>query len=147
MLRGAPADDPPTATEDWIPDDRFAKSNTLLRKGIGLGKSPLCQRRAVRYAKEIQRLENQVDPIFCSASSARSPTEIASVTATLCAQTRMAWQQSAAAEQQATINPSPGQAAIDKLRHPPEPEVGFMLISGGISLAYNVQIAAMPSTL
>ncbi len=45
------------------------------------------------------------------------------------------------AEQQATIDPSAVQAAIEKLRQHPEPEVGFMRISGGISPAYNVQTA------
>lgn len=45
------------------------------------------------------------------------------------------------AEQQATINPSAVQAAIEKLHKHPEPEVGFMRISGGISPAYNVQTA------
>jgi IS5 family transposase len=44
-------------------------------------------------------------------------------------------------EQQATIDPSAIQAAIEKLRKHPEPEVGFMRISGGISPAYNVQTA------
>jgi transposase len=43
------------------------------------------------------------------------------------------------AEQLATIDPSAVQAAIEKLRKHPEPEVGFMRISGGISPAYNVQ--------
>ena len=45
------------------------------------------------------------------------------------------------AEQQATIDPSAVQAAIEKLRQHPEPEVGFMRISGGISPGYNVQTA------
>jgi len=45
------------------------------------------------------------------------------------------------AEQRATIDPSGVQAAIEKLRKHPEPEVGFMRISGGISPAYNVQTA------
>ena len=45
------------------------------------------------------------------------------------------------AEQQATIDPSGVQAAIEKLRKHLEPEVGFMRISGGISPAYNVQTA------
>jgi transposase len=43
--------------------------------------------------------------------------------------------------EQATIEPSAVQAAIEKLRTHPEPEVGFMRISGGISPAYNVQTA------
>jgi hypothetical protein len=43
------------------------------------------------------------------------------------------------AEQQATIDPSALQAAIDKLRHHPELKMDFMRISGGISLGYNVQ--------
>jgi transposase len=45
------------------------------------------------------------------------------------------------AEQQATIDPAAVQAAIEKLRQHPEPEVGFMRISGGITPAYNVQTA------
>jgi IS5 family transposase len=45
------------------------------------------------------------------------------------------------AEQQLAIDPSAIQAAIDKLRQHPEPEVGFMRISGGISPGYNVQTA------
>jgi len=45
------------------------------------------------------------------------------------------------AEQLATIDPSAVQAAIEKLKQHPEPEVGFMRISGGISPAYNVQTA------
>ena len=45
------------------------------------------------------------------------------------------------AEQQAMIDPSAVQAAIEKLRKHPEPEVGFMRISGGISPGYNMQTA------
>ena len=45
------------------------------------------------------------------------------------------------AEQQATIDPSAVQAAIEKLRKHPEPEVAFMRIAKGISPAYNVQTA------
>jgi hypothetical protein len=45
------------------------------------------------------------------------------------------------AEQQATIDPSAVQAAIEKLHKYPEPEVGFMRIAGGISPGYNVQTA------
>ena len=45
------------------------------------------------------------------------------------------------AEQQGTIDPSAVQAAIEKLRKHPEPEVGFMRIAGGVSPGYNVQTA------
>ncbi len=44
-------------------------------------------------------------------------------------------------EQQVTIDPSAVQAAIEKLSKHPEPEVGFMRISGGTSPGYNVQTA------
>jgi transposase len=44
-------------------------------------------------------------------------------------------------EQQASIDPSALQAAIEKLKQHPEPEVGFMRVAGGVSPAYNVQTA------
>jgi transposase len=44
-------------------------------------------------------------------------------------------------EQQASIDPTAVQAAIEKLKQHPEPEVGFMRVAGGISPAYNVQTA------
>jgi transposase len=45
------------------------------------------------------------------------------------------------AEQQATIDPSAVQAAMEKLRQHPEPEAGFMKVAGTIAPAYNVQTA------
>jgi transposase len=44
-------------------------------------------------------------------------------------------------EQQATIDPAAVQAALDKLKRHPEPEAGFMKVSGTIAPAYNVQTA------
>ncbi|HMF64043.1 MAG TPA: IS1182 family transposase [Edaphobacter sp.] len=44
-------------------------------------------------------------------------------------------------EQQATIDPSVVQAAINKLKQHPEPEAGFMKVAGTIAPAYNVQTA------
>jgi transposase len=44
-------------------------------------------------------------------------------------------------EQQAMIDPSAVQAAIEKLKQHPEPEAGFMRVAGGIAPAYNVQTA------
>jgi Transposase domain (DUF772) len=45
------------------------------------------------------------------------------------------------AEQQATIDPSAVQDAMEKLRQHPEPEAGFMKVAGTIAPAYNVQTA------
>jgi transposase len=44
-------------------------------------------------------------------------------------------------EQQATIDPSAVQAAMEKLKQHPEPEVGMMRVAGGFAPAYNVQTA------
>jgi transposase len=44
-------------------------------------------------------------------------------------------------EQQAAIDPSAVQAAIEKLKQHPEPEASFMRVAGGIAPAYNVQTA------
>jgi transposase len=44
-------------------------------------------------------------------------------------------------EQQAMIDPSAVQAAIEKLKQHPEPEARFMRVAGGIAPAYNVQTA------
>jgi transposase len=44
-------------------------------------------------------------------------------------------------EQQASIDPSAVQAAMEKLRQHPEPEAGFMRVAGTIAPAYNVQTA------
>jgi transposase len=44
-------------------------------------------------------------------------------------------------EQQASIDPSPVQAALEKLKQHPEPEVGFMLVRQTALPAYNVQTA------
>src|SRR5271156_7017445 len=44
-------------------------------------------------------------------------------------------------EQQATIDPSAVQAALDKLKQHPEPEASFMKVAGTIAPAYNVQTA------
>src|SRR5579875_295198 len=45
------------------------------------------------------------------------------------------------AEQQATVDPSAVQAAIEKLRKHPEPEVGYMLVRQTALPAYNIQTA------
>jgi len=44
-------------------------------------------------------------------------------------------------EQQATIDPAAVQAALEKLRRHPEPEVGFMPVARANAPAYNVQTA------
>jgi hypothetical protein len=44
-------------------------------------------------------------------------------------------------EQQTSIDPSAVQAALEKLKQHPEPEVGFMLMRQNILPAYNVQTA------
>ena len=44
-------------------------------------------------------------------------------------------------EQQATIDPSAVQVALEKLKQHPEPEAGFMKVAGSIAPAYNVQTA------
>jgi transposase len=49
--------------------------------------------------------------------------------------------ESADAEPQAIIDPSAVQAAIEKLKQHPEPEVGFMRVAGTIAPAYNIQTA------
>lgn len=49
--------------------------------------------------------------------------------------------ESADAEQQATIDPSAVQAAIDKLKRHPEPEARMMRMAGSFAPAYNVQTA------
>jgi transposase/IS5 family transposase len=49
--------------------------------------------------------------------------------------------ESADAEQQATIDPSAVQSAMEKLRQHPEPEARFMPVAGTKAPAYNVQTA------
>jgi transposase len=49
--------------------------------------------------------------------------------------------ESADTEQQATIDPSAVQAAMEKLRQHPEPEARFMPVAGTKAPAYNVQTA------
>jgi transposase len=49
--------------------------------------------------------------------------------------------ESADAEQQATIDPSAVQSAMEKLRRHPEPEARFMPVAGTKAPAYNVQTA------
>ena len=44
-------------------------------------------------------------------------------------------------EQQASIDPSAVQAALERLRHHPEPEAGYMLMRQTALPAYNVQTA------
>ncbi len=44
-------------------------------------------------------------------------------------------------EQQATIDPTAVQAALEKLKQHPEPEAGFMLVASTNAPAYNVQTA------
>ena len=44
-------------------------------------------------------------------------------------------------EQQTSIDPSAVQAALEKLKQHPEPEVGFMLMRQNTLPAYNVQTA------
>lgn len=44
-------------------------------------------------------------------------------------------------EQQASIDPTAVQAAMEKLKGHPEPEAGFMKVAGTIAPAYNVQTA------
>jgi hypothetical protein len=45
------------------------------------------------------------------------------------------------AEQQASIDPSAVQAALEKLKHHPEPDAGYMLVRQTALPAYNVQTA------
>jgi len=50
-------------------------------------------------------------------------------------------------EQQATIDPSAVQAALEKLKQHPEPEAGFMRVAGTIAPAYNVYRRSMPPSV